>query len=373
VLAGFNWSEPIRRPDRVEALLSSERLARLTHISLRGPTSWDSVIEILDGRPGSGALRELGVEGLSHRGVAQFLSSSDLSGVDSLAFASNVDESFVHQVGEMPFRWRKLDLGQSQFHSADLSGLGECQRLDELFVDWCHDLSNPLPLPPGLKRLHLNWGSPAQMPAALSRLAVLPKLEWLYFRLDENTEDLRSRDASVLGDVLRALRGPVFHFVAVGHYLNLIQIATLPAQDRFRRFVFHADDVSNDDVASLAECGGFTGLHSFNLRCPLTPQHLAMLAEMPFPPSLRRLTINSPLANDAGLATLLRSPYLERLTYINLRGSHPGLETLAALAESSVLPRLRELILPHRDELDENDHHAFRATPGLSPLFRIRT
>src|SRR5262249_58239548 len=105
----------------------------------------------------------------------------------------------------------------------------------------------------------------------------------------------------------------------------------------------------------LVESSRFTQLQSFHLRCPrLTARHLEALAEMPFPLSMRRLSVNSHLVDDSATATLLHSPHLQRLTLLNLRECHVGNRTLEALMESPGLSRFRELILPIGGELDDD-------------------
>src|SRR5262249_14345390 len=156
-----------------------------------------------------------------------------------------------------------------------------------------------------------------------------------------------TRDAQILSEVLPWLRGPVVHLENYRSRLTVGQLAQLPALDRLRKLVIDCEDITGGEVRLLVESSRFTKLQSFHFRCPrLNSRHLEGLAEMPFPSSLRRLSINSHLVDDAGLAALLRSSNLQRLSLLNLRECHVGHRTLEVLAESPMLPRLRELILP---------------------------
>jgi uncharacterized protein (TIGR02996 family) len=373
-LGGIDWLEPVpREEDRsLATLLQSPRLQNLRRLAIRGDAAGDTILNVLNSRPGADRLTDLELNNLSADGVDHFFRCVGLNNIDSMAFVGGVTRTFAHEIGQAPFRWRKLDLGPRGFRHADLTGLTDCRNLAEVFLTWVSDLTTPLPLPPALKRLHLNWGEAGALPPALPRLSVLPQLEWLYLRVDAEEPLGHGHEIATLEEVLRRLRGPILHFVAIRHGLTFRNLARLPEKNRFRRLVFHCDVATDPAVKSLAEQGGFTSLQSFNLRCPqLTSRHLEALSQMPFPPSLRRLTINSHLADDAGVATLLRSPHLQRLTYINLRECHVGPVTWAALAESPGLPRLREVILPIGGELDDQDIRQLSQLPGASPLLRL--
>jgi hypothetical protein len=79
----------------------------------------------------------------------------------------------------------------------------------------------------------------------------------------------------------------------------------------------------------------------------LSREAFSLLASNPRLSGLRHLTLRSTGLDAEGMAALLASPYLRRLTALHL-GSEQSTEALLLLARSTGLPRLRELVLGSR-------------------------
>jgi uncharacterized protein (TIGR02996 family) len=368
-LSAMDWLEPIPNEEweSLTTLLISPRLASLSRIGLRGEAARGAILADLERRPGAENLRDLELDSFDARAALDFIRCYRLNNVEAITFCRDVAPQFAREIGDTPFRWRKIDFGPTRLTLAEVAGLYDCQRLTEVHVTWTGD--NLLPVPANIKRLHLNSFVSAPFPASLADLRLLPQLEWLHVRTVGSGVD----DERALREVLQRLRGPVFHLEASGSGLTLGDVARGPARERIRKLVMDNPPLSGADVNAFVDQAGFTRLQSFHLWCSdLLSGHCEVLAKMPFPPSLRRMSINSFRIDDAGLEALFRSPSLQRLTSVNIRVCHVGHRTLEALAESPGLPRLRELILPIGGELDDDDIRAFLKTPGLSPLFRVQ-
>jgi hypothetical protein len=143
--------------------------------------------------------------------------------------------------------------------------------------------------------------------------------------------------------------------------------------DRLHWLVLVGADLGDDALFALAGatgCGNLRTLH-FGNNDGITDAGVIALAASPFLKRLSVLNLNYLAVGDSALSAVLSSGTLGRLTGLGLRGGRVTPAGVWALSRSPALQRLTWLDLSETPDLDGSALEPLAASPYLSPLLEL--
>jgi uncharacterized protein (TIGR02996 family) len=360
---------PLDHPDDVvdlEVVLESPRLAGLTELGMWGAAAEDDCLPLLAGRPGAERLTALRLGDLTPAGARRLVESRSLATLSGLTLSPGEglrDAGLAALLAE-PRRWLALEPIFVPLSASGLERLAHCERLERLVCSWPDGYASALPLPGGLRHLHLYTAAPL---AAVAGLKCLPNLYHLEVRLGTGSVTAGSSEFKALADLLTRLRGPVLELRA-GGALPLADLLQLPGLDRLH---LGGLELTDRDFEAVANCTGLVNLDTLILPDqPLTARQVDLFAEAPVLDGLRTLSLRRMGLSGKTVSRIFRPGRLARLRTLWLNDNEFGRPGVEAMLAWGGLPGLHHLFFS-ANNIDAPTASLLLFPRGISSLTRL--